>query len=217
MSETLSQETKNLIYTYLDASCNLYGLIPIKKIFSIYNSQNEPVSEEDFAEVISDIDFDNVFYRVIGYEDIYEDVEETRVMDKVLVAEHIIMDGFEDYFYMRKMQIGTEYYVPEKKQLLKYADQYYFEKTPEFISMRAFFRNMPDVDREKADSIAEDIMLVMSMEINPYQPCFYEAYVRNLKFNQQQENELKMLLYELNRKVRKNYYCGHNLDEIEQM
>ncbi len=217
MSKTLSQETKNLIYSYLDASCNLYGLIPIKKIFGIYNSQNEPVSEEDFAEVISDIDFDNVFYYFIGHEDIFEDAEETRITDKVLVAEYILIDGFEDYFYMREMQMGIDYYVPEKKQLLKYADQYYFEKTPEFISVRAFFRNMPDVDKETADSIAEDIMLVMSLEINPYQSCFNEAYVRNLKFNQQQEDELRMLLYELNRKVRKNYYCGHNLDEIDQM
>lgn len=45
---TLSKETQDLLYRYFAAAANLYGVIEIGKLLKIYNSQNEPVSEEDF-------------------------------------------------------------------------------------------------------------------------------------------------------------------------
>jgi len=37
---------------YFAAAANLYGVIEIGKLLKIYNSQNEPVSEEDFLSFV---------------------------------------------------------------------------------------------------------------------------------------------------------------------
>ena len=49
---TLSKETQDLLYRYFAAAANLYGVIEIGKLLKIYNSQNEPVSEEDFLSFV---------------------------------------------------------------------------------------------------------------------------------------------------------------------
>lgn len=50
MSETLSKEATQLLYQYFDAAANLYGVIPLRTLLRIYNSQNEPISEDDFVK-----------------------------------------------------------------------------------------------------------------------------------------------------------------------
>ena len=49
---TLSKETQDLLYRYFAAAANLYGVIEIGKLLKIYNSQNEPVSKEDFLSFV---------------------------------------------------------------------------------------------------------------------------------------------------------------------
>lgn len=54
---TLSKETQDLLYRYFAAAANLYGVIEIGKLLKIYNSQNEPVSEEDFLSFAENMNF----------------------------------------------------------------------------------------------------------------------------------------------------------------
>lgn len=58
MSEcTLSKETQDLLYRYFPAAANLYGVIEIGKILKIYNSQNEPLSKENFLSFVENMNF----------------------------------------------------------------------------------------------------------------------------------------------------------------
>lgn len=54
---TLSKETQDLLYRYFAAVANLYGVIEIGKLLKIYNSQNEPVSEENFLSFVENMNF----------------------------------------------------------------------------------------------------------------------------------------------------------------
>ena len=54
---TLSKETQDLLYRYFAAAANLYGVVEIGKLLKIYNSQNEPVSEEDFLSFVENMNF----------------------------------------------------------------------------------------------------------------------------------------------------------------
>lgn len=47
-----TKETQDLLYRYFAVAANLYGVIEIGKLLKIYNSQNEPVSEEDFLSFV---------------------------------------------------------------------------------------------------------------------------------------------------------------------
>ena len=43
---TLTKETTELLERYFDAAANLYGIITPSKLLQIYNSQNDPITEE---------------------------------------------------------------------------------------------------------------------------------------------------------------------------
>ena len=58
MSETLSKGATQLLYQYFDAAANLYGVIPLRTLLRIYNSQNEPISEDDFVKFVESIYLD---------------------------------------------------------------------------------------------------------------------------------------------------------------
>lgn len=59
---TLSKETQDLLYRYFAAAANLYGVIEIGKLLEIYNSQNEPVSEEDFLSFVENMNFKGKYF-----------------------------------------------------------------------------------------------------------------------------------------------------------
>lgn len=158
MSNNISKDTKMLIERYLDAACNLYAIVPLSVILSIYNSQNEPISEKDFLNIIDKIDLNNKYYDFIGEDEFYDDVDKTAPIERDLIAEHLLIDEyFKNYYRMKDEQFGKDYYIPEKEQFLKYEDEYYHEKTLSFISLRAFFRSQSNLTKERADELTEDI------------------------------------------------------------
>ena len=156
MSNNISKETKILIERYLDAADNLYAIVPLSKILSIYNSQNEPISVKDFLNIIDNIDLKYKHYDFIGEDEFYDDVCKPSPIDRDLVTEYLLVDN-EGYYRMKEEQFGKDYYVPDKEQFLKYEDEYYHEKTLSFMSLRAFFRSQPNLTKERADEITEEI------------------------------------------------------------
>lgn len=157
MSIKKATGTKQLVERYLDAASNLYGIVPLSKILSIYNSQNDPLTEESFLSIVDEVSKKHKFFSIVGEDEFYDDVEETKPIDREVVAEHILAVDDDDYYYFKEEQSGKPYYVPDKGQFLKYEDEYYHEKTLSFISFRAFLRNIPDFTKEQADDLAEDI------------------------------------------------------------
>ena len=157
MDTVISEETKSLVEEYLDAASNLYGIAPLSKILSIYNSQNEPLSEDDFLSIVDNIMKKHKFFSIVAEDEFYDDVEKTKPIDRDLVAEYVLTVDDDDYYYLKGEQYGKPYYVPDKAQFLKYKDEYYHEKTLSFISLRAFLRNRSGLSKEDADYLAEDL------------------------------------------------------------
>ena len=154
----LNKETRILLERYLDAASNLYGIIRLSKLLSIYNSQNEPITEKAFLDFIEEIDVNEKFYDFIGEDEFYDDIDMVTPIERDLVAKYLVIDDdLSLYDEVKKGQVGKPYYVPEKAKLLKYEDEFYHEKTLSFISLRAFFRNQSSLTKEIADEITEDI------------------------------------------------------------
>ncbi|MBQ7654261.1 MAG: hypothetical protein IJS17_04240 [Clostridia bacterium] len=163
MSKKLSVETKQLLSRYFDAAMNLYGIITLKALFEIYNSQNEPIDEGSFLEFADNIDLSQKFFDIVAEDEFYVDIEETAPINRDIVAEYLLIDDdYEGYYTIKERQFGKPYYVPNKAQLLKYEDETYHEKTPSFISLRAFFRNQPDLEKDQADEIANEVCLLIN-------------------------------------------------------
>lgn len=158
MKSKLNSETKALLERYFDAAGNLYGIIPLDKLLEIYNSQNEPISEEDFLSFVDEIDLEQKYFFIMGEDEFYDDVKNVPPIKRDLISEYILMEEKDPQYYkIKEAQIGKPYYVPAKEKLLKYEDSFYFEKTLSFISFRAFLRNQTNLTKEQADDVAEEI------------------------------------------------------------
>lgn len=213
----LNKETEILLEKYCNAVCNLYGIIPLSKLLEIYNSQNQPLSKEEFLNYIRALDLDGKFFVFVADDEIIEDTTKVSSLNYDLVAEYLICVGdLEDYYDTKIEQANKPYYVPEKAKLLKYEDQFYFEKTLSYISLRAFFRNQSSLTKEVADSIAEDIH--GSADVYKYDVDGMVDLIKcRFKFTQATLDEFMPLYFDMFNDIRLHIHRGHTTNEIEEL
>ena len=219
MCNKLTNETKDLLNRYFDAAANLYGIISLKKLLEIYNMQNEPIDDESFLEFADTIDLSHKHFDIVGEDEFYDDVDETPPIKRDIVAEYLLQDDYFECYYMTKEgQAGKPYYIPDKNQLLKYEDEYYHEKTLSFISLRAFFRNQPELTKEKADELSNDIYLLA----NPLEGKIDHVVnmlekLNMFSFNKFTLNEFYALCSDMYKDTRLHINCGHTPNELSKL
>ncbi|MBQ7522239.1 MAG: hypothetical protein IJU14_05090 [Clostridia bacterium] len=213
----LTEETKKLLEDYFLACSNLYGIIPLRSVLKIYNSQNEPITAEDFYDFVENFNFDDKFYGIIGHDEIFEDEEETPITNKTLAADYLLED-FDDYLDMEDSQFRIPYYVPPKEKFLKYTDDFYFEKTLEYIELRAFLRDLPYLSKQRADAIAEDVVQSVAFGEDEIEFGISEAIRMGVDLEDDKvRKKFLELLKQLDKNVRKHAYCGHTKQELLDM
>ena len=185
---TLSKETQDLLYRYFAAAANLYGVIEIGKLLKIYNSQNEPVSEEDFLSFVENMNFKGKYFCVFNQDDIYDDGSETLALEQEILAEYLYFfevddDSLDKYEMLKYRQIGKKFCVLDKEQFLRCEDDCYFKKTPDFLEMRSFLRNETGLSKEDADDYANDIMICFATQPDNSEESVYEVIMGSGIYN----------------------------------
>lgn len=152
----INKETEKLVLDYCKAAANLYYIIPAKKLLEIFNSQNEPLSENEFGTILEGLLSEEQYFDLFSEDEIDAGAEDNKpIIEKELLVQHLYYSGdFDDYFELKEATFGLPYHILEKEEFLKYADDFYIEKTPEFISLRAYFRNISSLSRKEADELA---------------------------------------------------------------
>ncbi|TQR21839.1 plasmid pRiA4b ORF-3 family protein [Psychrobacillus vulpis] len=108
---------KELIIQYVEACTNLYGVIEYPKFLEIYNSQNEPsISSRELRALLTDPHYTKL-------------LESKHVFVHREALIHETIEYFEDYAEFFQEVIGKPFYVPAKEELLRYTDEFYYEKT----------------------------------------------------------------------------------------
>ena len=218
MNSKLTSETKALLERYFDAASNLYGIIPLNKLLKIYNSQNEPISEDDFLSFVDEIDLDHKFYFIVSEDEYYEDVDATTPINRDLVAEYILIDedidDAEFYYKIKENQYGKPYYVPDKEKLLKYEDESYHEKTLSFISLRAFFRNQSNLTKETADSLTESVYVCANVYEGSIDEVIKLLDFMDYNLTEAALREFVPLYTDMYNDTRLHYNCGYTPNEM---
>ncbi|MDE5770120.1 MAG: SEC-C domain-containing protein [Ruminococcus sp.] len=204
-----------LLRRYFDAFSNLYGIITMRRAFEIINKQNHGnISEEDFLAFAEIARHENHYYYILSMDELYTDEFPSEPMERELVGEYLLVCGFDDYYNMSKGHLGKEYYVPPKTELLKYADESYYKKTPQTNAILNFF--MKDIHMNKSD--AEEFLYeaVFELRMNDGQFNFpFEEYERmGLLFTENQIKKFLPLYQELNNNLRTAYNRGHTPNEL---
>lgn len=215
--EALTKETTELLERYFDAAANLYGIITLSKLLQIYNSQNEPITEEQITEFADTFDHSKKFYHIVSESEMYNNIGYTRPMEREIVAEYLVMDygdGDLSYYYVKEKQTGKEYYIPKKEKLLRYENDIYFEKTLSYISLRAFFRNLSGMDKERADVVADDLELDAQLGEGDIDNAMNTLSRLQVKLNDQQMDEFIQLFNDMFMDSRLHIHRGHSTREI---
>lgn len=188
----------DLIKQYIIALTNLYGQVPSSKVLEIYNGQNEEQISIDDVEVYFDEDLSKNY--VYAYKDHF--VHETIIVHK-------------DFKSMLKKKADKPYYVPVKKELLKYVNSIYYEKSKQYWDLHKYVRkNFFAGDDEKAELLCENLIWECKEGLYMQQVFdLFNTFGMNFK-DEKQANEVLQLVMELSNNIRLWENNGYTPQEI---
>lgn len=212
---------KDLILRYFDAFSNLYGMIPMKRAYRIIEKQNPElnITKEQFAEIVSNINTDRKHYVIWCEEEVYgEKADEADLFDKLLIAEYVITFGDpEDYERLVFEQGDRPFYVPEKDELLKYEDSFYYERTKHITNLENFIKD--DLGLSCYKEIVEDFSGMLTIDDEPDEAIAWLKRMGAPKFKEfsdkQQAQKFFMLYTNLRNHTRKHTHRGHTPFELD--
>lgn len=210
----ISQEEFQNIHNYFDAACKLYAKISLRMLHKIYNSQNPPVSQEDFLAAAKIIAHEQHVYAILAPTVFHEDAAFSHPIDQELVADHLYAVSDEDYYETEEAQEGKPWYIPPRDELLKYADRDYVEKTPQFQAMVDYLKNTQrKLHCPPAEILGEfDVLLGMG---SPIQEAVKEGQLLGVRFQNQQDFQTFLrLLLDLSQHTRQYNLRGHTPAEL---
>ncbi|MED3662158.1 SEC-C metal-binding domain-containing protein [Ureibacillus sp. FSL K6-8385] len=157
-SEVIDPEqvtNKDLIFDYIVSCTNLYGIVPYYKVIQIYNLQNKPkITNKDLLAIATDSRYK-------------KQLEESNVVIKLDRFVHKSLEESKATEKLEQYVIGKPFYIPEKEELLKYKDEFYYEKTKYH---RELARLLEKIERTENRPVQEMIdELVWKMRIKNYQ------------------------------------------------
>lgn len=194
--ETKEAEMSKKIIDYIISLTNLYGLIHKDKVVEIYNMQNDEqiskIGDIETAELNKNFVYDHWDYFV------HESIIES--------------DDFDDQLKQSK---NKPFYIPKQEELLKYRDDFYFEKNKQYMELLNYVKNIFfNGDEQKADYLCDDIQLICQMGFD-IQEVFDLFNIKGVEFkDEKQLNEVMQLLMELANHTRIWENNGHTPDEL---
>ena len=210
----ISAEVFDTLHAYFDAASNLYARIPLKKLYEIYNSQNMPIPEGDFLDVAEIISHERNHYTIVSPSVFSEENPETEGLEQELVAEHLYDLDDADYLATAKVQDATTWYIPEREQFLKYADNCYTEETPQRLALANFLRNTQRKLNCPPEEIAEELQDLFRMDFS-MQDILEDAQRLGVRFENQRDLRMFIkLCIDMSYHSRRYAHCGHTQAEL---
>ena len=189
---------------YLNAFANLYGILPYTEMISLLHEYEGAAFDEE--ELI------NIRYMLDMFRQYFV------FMDGRLVTETLAID-LEFYDEILQAQVGKPYVRLPKAELLKYADDLYFEKTPQYFAVTKFLQTAFHLNARYSAELTADIVGFIQTEA-PFSTIL--EYLENMgcRFAQFDEDAVMrfMSLYtDLHNNTRLWANCGHTPYSIARL
>ncbi|HCW52345.1 MAG TPA: hypothetical protein DG753_01080 [Clostridium sp.] len=148
----------SLVFNYIRAFSNLYGVYEKNVLISTFNKQNEeagvqPLTSEEFEYCLHKY---NMFNEEVGFNGV-------EVIGSALCVSE------DDYKKVVEGQKGKEYYIPAKEELLKYSNEYYIKKTQYYDDLYAYLMK-----------VVNDKDIVNELMIAIYSNCVMDSFTIDL-------------------------------------
>ncbi len=214
----LSDKIIKRIEQYFQAAARLYGILSVGELCGLYNSQNDPVPEDDFlavAEVLRHRHHPE--YAILGREALYSDAPVSLPAEREIVWKYLWMDGPEEYYRLVAMQKGKPLKVLPANEFLRYADMQYYSDTPENAQMKKYLRSRAKVLKTHPDVLWMVMQDMIAMDFR-LQEIVNDLESDGLTFDSKNDiGEFVSLYQNLNNHTRKYANRGHTPDELFSM
>lgn len=117
----LSKETAEELHAYFEAAARLYGVIPVSKLLEVYNSQNEPVSEEVFFAYVDVLRHEENDFFILSRSEV-EGRNDPGPEKREVISGYLLEGDAQAYFALISSQGDKPYKLLPKAELLCYAD-----------------------------------------------------------------------------------------------
>lgn len=191
----------NLLLQYIKAATNLYGIIHKEKLREIYNSQNDVIVSIEEVETYlgEDLSLHHVYSHKHYF--VHETVMEFNLIKKLL-----------------RQKGKLPYYVPDKEELLKYADMLYYEKPESYRKLQQhltqhYFKKEP----ENAEMLIQNIRDECLEGLNEERFANLMANFEVMPKNQKQASKIINMVTELSNNTRRWEHNGHTPQELGEM
>lgn len=213
----LSKEQTELLSSYFLAFSNLYNIITMEKAYSIIKNQNpDKFTEENFLAFADVVRRDErKWYCILGDDELFEDGNACKPIQRKLIGEWLLEDD-EDLETMMFMQGGKPYYVPEKEELLKYADDFYYEETPQTKAVFDFFINEMGMDEKEADDMVGETISTMCISLGDAEVPFHDFARMKIYFTKEQAQKFLRLFVDLYNNTRHPFNRGYTPCEMQK-
>jgi len=200
----INNENRALIRRYLYSMINMYGIIPLRHAYHIFEHQNPllNVDEDDFWEFTM-LDQSNQDYNIAGEKELakQEDGDDDEDEEFYLYGDWVLMDLPEDFNQLKRRQHDRVYYVPAKDEFLRRENEWYYERTTATEEYRQYLRDTnPDLSDDRLEeAFFEALTQLHSVSYGSSPEDAVEAIpkqLRRMEFNvpKGQEKELERLL-----------------------
>jgi len=193
-------EGNQLIYKYIMAFVNLYGVFDKDMLVEVFNSQNdEELTLDDFEAVLA--------LYLTRQQTFYED-------DDFIVNHYFDEENLFEMNHILENADDMDHYIPGREDILKYSDDTYIEMTPQLEKLKAFMINNMNVSEEIAAEVVDDIEIECSMECS-LQDIVYEFERRRIFFESMEQFDLAApLINDVYDNVRTWINLGHTNAEM---
>lgn len=199
----LGGQQMKLLSQYIIASAHLYGAVPKEVVADLYNDQNgEQVTPDDVETC---------------YQENRQLIEKVFVYLKDDHFAHETVLTFDGLDAMLEKQAGKPRYIPEKEELLKYEDDFYFEQNAAYTTLHDYvLENLVDGDSFRATAVCEDVqgMIEVGARFKALMNLFTD---RGVTFKGRKQKEtVKRMVKALQNNVRLWDNNGHTNKELKE-
>lgn len=218
--ETLSEEQIGYYKKLFYAFANLYGIIPIRKIYEILtDSYGMEISEKSFLDLCEYFRYEQKsFFYIFGKEEYYQEDTSpaSEPMDRLLAFDPFV--EFDDaYELVLSLKEGKPWYVPPIEELEKYEDELYIEKNKAFDSVIGFLKDEFKLDFIDSNSKIYDAFFTLKLEDHNFDNFLDELQQSGLDLTFERVQKLAPYYTELNNNTRMQANNGYTPAEMEKL
>ena len=215
----LKDTTSRLLRKYFNAAANLYGIIPLRKLYKIITSQNKAlVTEEEFLAFADIARHECEDYYILGKSELYYNGPATELMEYEVIDVVLLDEDLELYHETLQGHLGKPYYVPEKKEFLAYNNPYYWENNAEAAAFRDFLRTKTTLEEKMLDAVFTDIYYGIHCMNAGFQDVINRFNEIGVEIKRKSDGNVFAGVYSaFHNHVRMQYNRGHTPAELSAM